>query len=157
MIIRIFNKCIRELYRFFHPRLWGKAMQINGLPRIYDIRHLSIGSNVAINAGCVLQCYGGVKIGNNVTISDGAKILSRSLDISDYKHNAEKAERDHIDKTVVIEDGVWICANAIVLPGVSIARNVIVASGAVVTKTLYKENTVYGGIPAIEIRHLEAK
>ena len=85
MIIRVFDKAIRELYRLFHPCLWGKSTQINGIPRIYGIKKLKLGKNVSINAGCVLQCYADVEIGDNVTISDGAKILTRELNIKEYK------------------------------------------------------------------------
>ena len=74
MIGKIFDKIIRELYRLFHPQIWGKQLQINGIPRIYDIKNLTLGKNVSVNTGCVLQSYGGIKIGNNVTISDGAKV-----------------------------------------------------------------------------------
>ena len=90
MIIRIFDKMMRELYRLFHPQLWGHHMQINGIPRIYGIEKLKLGQNVSVNAGCVLQCYGKLTIGNNVTVSDGAKILTRSLRTDGYAANAKK-------------------------------------------------------------------
>lgn len=148
MIIRIINKIIRELYRMLHPLLWGKNLQINGIPKIYDIKKLKIGDNVSINSGCVLQSYGGLTVGNNVTLSDGAKILTRSLDVVDYLSNAQLAERIHVDKPVSIGSGVWIATNAVVLPGVTIADNIIVAAGAVVTENLNKEGYIYGGVPA---------
>lgn len=151
MIIRVFDKLIRELYRLFHPCLWGHNLQINGIPRIYDIRKLKIGQNVSVNADCVLQCYGKLTIGNNVTISDGAKILTRSLRTTDYAENAQKAEREHTEKEVRIGDGVWIAANAVILPGVTINKNSIIAAGAVVTGDV-EANSVYAGIPARKIK-----
>ena len=102
----------------------------------------------------MLQCYGGLTIGNNVTISDGAKILTRSLCIDSYLENATKDERDHEDKSVWIDDGVWIATNAVVLPGVHITRNCIIAAGAVVNKSLTEENCIYGGVPAKKIKEL---
>lgn len=152
---KIIDKCLRELYRLFHPLLWGKKLQINGIPRIYDIEKLSLGKNVSINTGCVLQCYGGLTIGDNVTISDGAKILTRSLNIDNYLENSDKIERDHSDQSVKVEDGVWIATNAVVLPGVHIAKKCVIAAGAVVTNDLLEEECIYGGVPAKKIRKLE--
>ncbi len=154
ILIRVVDKVIRELYLFFHPRLWGKNFQLNGIPRIYDIKHLRVGKNVSINSGCVLQCYGGLEVGDNVTISAGAKILTRGLDIESYIQNANKSERDHIDKAVSIERGTWIATNAIILPGVHIATNCIIAAGAVVTKDALEKDSLYAGVPARQIRKL---
>lgn len=154
MLIKIFDKILRELYRLFHPHLWAHNLQINGIPRIYDIKKLNIGQNVSINTGCVLQCYGGLTIGNNVTISDGAKLLTRSLRTNNYIENASKRERDHIEKEIIIGDGVWVAANAVILPGVHIAKNSIVAAGSIVNKDLTDESCLYGGIPAKRIKEL---
>ena len=155
MLVKIIDKTIRELYRLVHPQLWGKNIQINGVPRIYDINKLKLGNNISINTRCVLQSYGGIKIGNNVTISDGAKILTRSLKVNNYIDNAKKTERDHVDAPVEIGAGTWIATNAIVLPGVKIPRNCIIAAGAVVTKSLVGESSIYAGVPARFIKHLE--
>ena len=152
--MRIIDKIIRELYRIFHPSLWGKRVQINGIPRIYAIHNISFGNNVSVNSDCVLQGYGGIRIGNNVTLSDGAKILTRSLDINNYRENAKKEERDHIDNSVEIEDEVWIAANAVVLPGAHIAKGAVVAAGAVVADNLTQESSLYVGVPARFIREL---
>jgi acetyltransferase-like isoleucine patch superfamily enzyme len=54
---------------------------------------------------------------------------------------------------VVIGDDVWIGANAVILPGVTIGRHCVVAAGAVVTKDV-PDNTVVGGIPAKVLRTL---
>ena len=51
---------------------------------------------------------------------------------------------------VRIHDDVWIGANALVLPGVTIGRGAIVAGGAVVSKDV-EPFTVVGGVPAIPI------
>ncbi|SEG16700.1 transferase hexapeptide (six repeat-containing protein) [Butyrivibrio sp. Su6] len=157
MIIRIFDKVLRELYRFFHPSLWGKKIQINGIPKIYCIKRLKIGSNVSINSGCVLQCYGGLEIGNNVTISDGAKILTRQLDTNNYCDNAKNIERKHCDYRTVICEGTWIATNALILPGATVPSNCIIAAGAVVNKNLEEENCLYAGVPAKKIRLLGRK
>ena len=60
MIIgRVFNKALREVYRIFHPRLWGKRLQINGVPKITSINNLHLGYDVSINNGVYIQAAGG--------------------------------------------------------------------------------------------------
>ena len=55
---------------------------------------------------------------------------------------------------VVIEDGAWIGAGAILLPGAHVGRGSIVAAGAVVVDRL-GPNGLYGGTPAKLIRELD--
>lgn len=62
--------------------------------------------------------------------------------------------REHIFAPVTIGDGVWLCANSMVMPGVTIAPKIIVAAGSVVTKNLDKEGWLYAGIPAKPIKAL---
>jgi len=52
---------------------------------------------------------------------------------------------------IVIEDDVWIGANATILKGVRISRGSIVGSGAVVTKDV-PPYSIVGGNPAKIIR-----
>jgi acetyltransferase-like isoleucine patch superfamily enzyme len=52
---------------------------------------------------------------------------------------------------VVVRDGAWIGAGAIVLPGVEIGEGAVVAAGAVVTRSVEPE-TLVGGIPAAVIK-----
>jgi acetyltransferase-like isoleucine patch superfamily enzyme len=54
---------------------------------------------------------------------------------------------------VIIADNVWIGMNAIILKGVSIGENSVVAAGAVVTKSV-PANTVVAGNPAVTVREL---
>lgn len=59
MLVRIKNKIFCEIYRLSHPSLWGKKLQINGIPEILSVNKLNIGENVSINKRCYLQCGGG--------------------------------------------------------------------------------------------------
>jgi acetyltransferase-like isoleucine patch superfamily enzyme len=52
---------------------------------------------------------------------------------------------------ITVEDYVWIASDATVLPGVTIGRGAVVASGAVVTKDV-PELTVVAGVPAQVVR-----
>jgi len=54
---------------------------------------------------------------------------------------------------VKIADNVWIGMNAVILKGVTIGENSVVAAGAVVTKPI-PPNTVVAGNPAVVVRQL---
>ena len=58
-------------------------------------------------------------------------------------------------KTVPVKicDNVWIGMNAIILKGVTIGENSVVAAGAVVTKSV-PANVVVAGNPAVVIKKL---
>ena len=57
-------------------------------------------------------------------------------------------------KPIVIEDNVFVGWGAMILPGVTVGKNSIVAAGAVVTKNI-PENQVWGGVPAKFIKTIE--
>ena len=48
---------------------------------------------------------------------------------------------------VNIEEGVWIGTKSVILDGVKIGRNSIIAAGSIVNKDV-PENVIYGGVPA---------
>src|SRR5437667_8913113 len=54
---------------------------------------------------------------------------------------------------VKIADNVWIGMNAVILKGVTIGDNSVVAAGSVVTKSV-EANTVVAGNPAVMVRQL---
>ena len=74
--------------------------------------------------------------------------------ISTHPHFYEKIEQ----QKAVIGNHVWIGANAVILCGVEIESNAVIAAGAVVNKGV-KEYLIVGGVPAKEIgkRNVNAK
>lgn len=81
-----------------------------------------------------------VKIGKNVTLSQGAMLLTGSHDY--------KAETfDLLVNQIILEDGVWIGAQAVVCPGVTCRSHSILAVGSVATKDL-DAYFIYQGNPA---------
>jgi acetyltransferase-like isoleucine patch superfamily enzyme len=55
---------------------------------------------------------------------------------------------------VKIWDNVWIGMNAVILKGVTIGENSVVAAGSVVTKSV-EPNTVVAGNPAVIVKHFQ--
>jgi len=88
-----------------------------------------------------------ISIGDNVTIAPQAYLLA---------HDASTKRRLNYAKvgSIVIEDNVFIGARAIVMPGVTIGRNSIVAAGSVVTKSV-SEGCIVAGNPARSIMNVE--
>lgn len=162
-MMQIFDKiywtigvCKCKLWLFLHPGLWGKGLCLSGVPKIDGISGLILGRDVAMNDNVYIQCMGlgGVQIGDCVTLSHGCVILTSGLDTDQYPEKCMIRDRQHKNKKVIIGDGVWLGANAMVMPGVKISNKIIVAAGSVVTKNLDKEGWLYGGIPAKPIKQL---
>ncbi|CRK82236.1 maltose O-acetyltransferase [Neobacillus massiliamazoniensis] len=66
----------------------------------------------------------------------------------------ERISGTEYGKQVTIGDNVWIGGRAVINPGVKIGNNVVVASGAVITKDV-PDNVVVGGNPARIIKHID--
>jgi maltose O-acetyltransferase len=87
-----------------------------------------------------LYCTGGVRIGKNVNVSDGAVIITA-------KHDVNSPAFEALYEPITVDDWAWIATNAIVLAGVTIGEGAVVAAGAVVTKDVLPYSIV-GGNPA---------
>lgn len=102
-------------------------------------RNVRIGKRVFINNNLICMARGGVEIEDDVMIGPGATVLTANHDFDD--HWVLMCAPIHIGKNA------WIGARAVILPGVTIGENAVVAGGAVVTKDV-EPNTVVGGNPA---------
>lgn len=110
--------------------------------------NISIGSHCYFNYNLVILDSFEVEIGNNVFIAP-------NVVISPVTHPKEaKNRRTLIGGKVTIEDDVWIGANAVILPGVTLHRGAVVGAGAVVTKDV-PADTVVGGVPAKFIKTVD--
>ena len=94
---------------------------------------------------------GPVCIGNHVNLAQGITITALNHNFEDASKRID--EHGISTKPVVIGDDVWIGANAVILPGVTIGSHCVVAAGAVVTKDV-PDNCVVGGVPAKVIKKI---
>jgi acetyltransferase-like isoleucine patch superfamily enzyme len=111
---------------------------------------LEIGNNVGIAQNCFIQVRGRVVIGNDVIFGPGVYLFSEN-------HNFDNPDlpvvvQGETRKGVVIEDGVWIGARAVILDGVRICRNSIVAAGSIVNKDV-PAYSIVAGVPAKVIKY----
>jgi len=88
---------------------------------------------------------GPVTIGSNVNIAQGVVItaLNHNFDTPDVPFDQQGVSLHPI----TIADDVWIGANAVILPGVSIGKHSIIAAGAVVTHDI-PDHCLAMGVPA---------
>lgn len=105
------------------------------------------------------QLHGSSKLGGaTITIEDDV-LIAPNVFITVNNHNFSDISipismQGGNEKSVHIKAGAWIGYGAIILQGVTIGRNSVVAAGAIVTKNV-PDYTVVGGIPAKTIRSIE--
>lgn len=114
------------------------------------------GDNVCLNFDCHIGAINRIEIGDNVLIGSRVSIV-------DHNHGNSSADELQVAPIkrklyskgpIVIHNNVWLCENVVVLPGVTIGQNTVVAANSVVTESL-PENCIAAGIPAKVIKQHE--
>src|SRR5215203_3754476 len=108
-------------------------------------KNTKIGRGVFINFDCTFLDLGGITIDDNVMLAPKVSLLSEGHPISINDRQTLTVGKIHIKKNA------WIGAGSIILQGVTIGENAVVAAGAVVSKDV-AANTVVGGIPAKHVK-----
>lgn len=106
--------------------------------------NISVGDHSWIGEGVWLDSLARIHIGSNVCISQGAYLCTGNHDWSDPSFGL-------FVKPIIVEDGAWIGAKAIVLPGVRIGTHSVICAGSVVTRDT-EPYMVYAGNPAVKIK-----
>ena len=139
----------RFFYRLFGVKI-GAGSTIHMMARIYDPRHITIGTDTIIGERATLDgrkqlenSNGGLEIGSHVDIASEVMLWTSQHDTSDPDFKA-------IEENVIIKDYVFIGPRTIVLPGVTIGTGAIVGAGSVVTKDV-PDFALVAGIPAKQI------
>ena len=94
---------------------------------------------------------GPVEIGSHVNLAQGITVTALNHNFDDTKKRID--EQGVSTNPVTIEDDVWVGANAVILPGVTIGNHCVVAAGAVVTKDVPPHSLV-AGVPAKVIKNI---
>ena len=94
---------------------------------------------------------GPVIIGNHVNLAQGITITALNHIFEDSDKRID--EQGVSTSAVIIEDDIWVGANAVILPGVTIGHHSVVAAGAVVTKDVPPHSLV-AGVPAKIIKQI---
>ena len=132
---------------------FGKVVSIFGVSKkkltTKWFRHygMTVGDNCTICCNILPSEPYLVTIGNNVTISAPVQLLT-------HDNSIIKISRGAVTDTfgsISIGDNCFIGANTVILPGVTLADNIIVAAGSIVTKSFFENNIIIGGNPARKI------
>lgn len=109
---------------------------------------LIIGDNCSINTNVQIGASGGkITIGNNVLIAPNVVIRAANHGI---RKDTPIRAQPHTYGEIIIEDDVWICSNAVITSGVTLAIGTIVGAGSIVTKST-EPYSIVGGVPATKI------
>lgn len=111
--------------------------------------HIETGKNFFANYNCTILDVAKVQIGDNCMFGPNVSIYTAGHPL----HPETRNSGYEYGKGVTIGDNVWLGGNAVIVPGVNIGNNVVVAAGSVVTKDV-PDNMVVGGNPARIIREV---
>lgn len=140
---------LRKLYlRFLGMRI-GERVHIYEGFHIRNAKGILLEDGVSVGPKVLLDGREGLHIGKSVTIGYEAIIWTLNHDYNDIHFCSKGAP-------VQIKDYAWICSRSIILPGVTVGKGAVIASGAIVTKDI-NDYEIVAGIPARVIGHREIK
>lgn len=155
---------IRLFYFTYLKRGKGSVIYRSVRKDLPPFRKFSLGKySVIEDFSCLNNAVGDLIIGDHtrvglrntiigpVTIGSHVN-LAQNITVTGLNHNFEDVytpidEQGVNTSPVVIEDDVWVGANAVILPGVTIGKHSVVAAGSVVSKSI-PPYSVCAGIPA---------
>lgn len=111
--------------------------------------HVHFGSNIYANSGLTLVDDGHIYVGSYVMFGPNVTIATANHPI----HSGLRQKGLQYNKDVHIGDNAWICANVVIVPGVTIGSNTVIGAGSVVTRDI-PDNVVAAGNPCRVLREV---
>lgn len=134
--------------------------------RVYPPLHVDFGcniytgDNVFINQNCTFLDNNTITVGDRVMFGPDVKVYAGDHPLEGRERYIDTGDGNAYivssSRPVRIGNDVWIGGGAIILPGVTVGNNVVVAAGSVVTKDV-PENVVVAGNPARIIKKLNGE
>lgn len=112
-------------------------------------KNIEVGENFYCNYGVCILDVCKVKIGDNCFIAPQVGIYTATHPLDRQK----RVSGLEFGKPITIGNDCWIDGGAVINPGICLGDNVVVGSGAVVTKS-FPSNVVIAGNPAKIIKTL---
>lgn len=161
LAVRALWELSQPLFRFSPRILWGWR---RGMLRLFGAR---VGRNVHIHPTASVTIPWNLQVEDFVAIGDGVRVynlghvfigraatLSQGVHLCAGTHDHTRPDLPLIKAEIRIEDGVWVCADAFVGPGVTVASHAIVGARAVAIRDVTPW-TIVAGNPARLIRPRE--
>lgn len=151
------------------PRAYNKLLLMPSLRRSFA----ACGKNVTLGRRSEIAGAGNIYMGHDVYLGPGTTLLTTraKIHIGDYVMSGPKltvitgdhrtdildrpmmelTDEDKLpdnDQDVVIGNDVWMGSGVTILKGVHVSDHSVIAAGAVVTKDVEPEYSIWGGVPA---------
>lgn len=162
------NWWIRLFYFTYLKRGKGSVIYRSVRKDLPPFNRFSLGCySVVEDFSCLNNAVGDIIIGDHTRVGLGNTIigpvcignhvnLAQNITVSGLNHNFQNIdklidEQGVSTKPIIIEDDVWIGANSVILPGVTLGRHCIVAAGSVVSRSI-PPYSICAGSPAKVIK-----
>lgn len=132
---------------------WGYHVNMHSPVKLYVNQpgaSITIGDHTRIHGSC-LHAYSSITVGSKCLIAANCQIFDGNGHDLSMGNVEGRLKTIGPAEPIVIEDCVWIGANSIVLPGVTIGRGSVIGAGSVVAKSI-PPMSIAAGNPARVIR-----
>lgn len=139
------NVLLNSSNRTYHVNMYSRVKLQCDKPNAKIV----IGENSRIHGSCI-HAFQYIEIGKNCLIAANCQIIdSNGHAISIHERKKDQGKSN----PVIIGENVWLGTGCIILPGVKIGNNSIIAAGSVVNGEV-PANSIFGGNPATFIRYI---
>ncbi|MCQ4119200.1 acyltransferase [Rhodococcus tibetensis] len=130
-------------------KVWGAGVYSGCY---FGSKDISLGRGTFVNRGVLFDGTASITLGRQVAVGHRAQFITSTHRLGPASGRGGPA----IDLPIVVGDGCWIGAGAIILPGVTVGEGCVIGAGAVVTRDC-APNGLYVGSPARRVRDLEVE
>lgn len=129
----------------------GTAFAGDSYINLGPVARLSVGRDCFVNRQCYFDLSADITIGDGVFVGTHCAFVTADHEIGPSNRRAGKVAA----RPVSVGSGAWIGTRVTILPGVTIGRGAIVASGALVRESV-PANVLVAGVPAVIKKSLDA-
>lgn len=128
----------------------GRASVFWGRPTLVgtgDVAsRLTIGGDTGFNEGCFFDLEDSITIGNHVAVGHNVMFLTRTH----APGGADRRAGPTVRAPIVVEDGAWLGARCIILPGVRVGAGAVIAASVTVAQDV-PPNTLLNGAQKVSL------
>lgn len=117
---------------------WGYHLNMHSPVKLFADRpgaRIMIGAGSRLHGAC-LHAYSAITIGKRCLIAANTQIIDGSGHDLSFGAVEQRIFTGGDSRPIVLEDDVWVGANTLILPGVTIGKGSVIGAGSVVTKAI---------------------